>query len=191
MMVRWSSLRDVTFRRPRWFSNQEMVITLRGSLMLLRCAFSICILAVAACGGSSPLASAGHDAVAADVRVRGPAGLEQHLTVTVDPDDFRQPGAHTVLARSTITNTGSSPVSVAVRVCRFDDSDFQTSAELSVFEELKLCAHVRETIALPAGASTEPLELRARVESGSGVYKIRLRHALSPEFRAEASFRIP
>lgn len=159
--------------------------------MLPRCAFSIWILALAGCGGSSPTATAGHDGVAPDVRARGPAGLEQHLTVTVDPDDFRQPGAHTVLARSTITNTGSSPVGVTVRVCRVDESDVQSSAELSVFEELKLCAHDRETIALAPGASTEPLELRARVESGSGVYTIRLRHAVSPEFRAEASFRIP
>jgi hypothetical protein len=47
------------------------------------------------------------------------------------------------------------------------------------------------TTQLAPGESVGPLELHYRVRSGPGVYTIRVRHSLQPEFRATASFRIP
>jgi hypothetical protein len=35
------------------------------------------------------------------------------------------------------------------------------------------------------------MEVQFGVRSGAGTYTLKLRHALAPEFRAEASFRIP
>jgi hypothetical protein len=148
------------------------------------------LLALAGCGGNSPNAI-DIEGIARDARARGPNGLEQRLTLSVDPADFREPGSHTLLVTSTVTNTSASPVSIASRVCLFFESDVEITAEAERFEPLISCGAVQQTTTLAPGASVEPMELRYRLRSGPGVYSIRVRHALDPEFRTQGWFRIP
>jgi hypothetical protein len=159
--------------------------------MSARTLLSLALIAAAGCAGSSPLDTTDQSALAREVRAAGPRGLEQRLTVVVDPQDFREPGFHTLAVTSDVINTGASSVPITTRTCLFFDSDVQISAEADRFEPLISCGAVEQTTQLAPGASVGPLELRYRLRSGSGVYTIRVRHALNPEFRAQASFRIP
>ncbi|MDQ3949428.1 MAG: hypothetical protein M3282_03695 [Gemmatimonadota bacterium] len=159
--------------------------------MSARTLLSLALIVTAGCAGKSPLDTTDQSALAREARAVGPGGLEQRLTVTVDPEDFREPGFHTLAVTSDVINTGSSSVPITARVCLFFDSDVQISAEADRFEPLISCGAVQQTTQLAPGASVGPMELRYRIRSGPGVYTIRVRHALNPEFRAEASFRIP
>jgi hypothetical protein len=148
------------------------------------------ILALA-CAGSSPVDTSDDGTNAREARVAGPGGLEQRLTVVVDPEDFRQPGFHTLLVTSNVVNTGTSTVPITARVCLFFDSDVEITAQADRFEPFILCAAAQQATRLAPGASVGPMELRYRIRSGPGVYTIRVRHVLDPEFRAEARFEIP
>jgi hypothetical protein len=159
--------------------------------MAVRTLLSLALILTAGCASNSPLDTAGQARLGRDARAIGPNGLEQTLAVVVDPEDFREPGFHSLLVTSNITNTGTSPVPITARVCLFFESDVQISAEADRFEPLISCGAVQQTTALAPGASVGPMELRYRIRSGPGVYTVRVRHALDPEFRAEASFRIP
>jgi hypothetical protein len=152
---------------------------------------SLALAAVAGCGGNSPLDTADQSASGREARAVGPGGLEQRLTVVVDPEDFRESGFHTLAVTSDVFNTGSTPVPITARVCLFFESDVQISAEADRFEPFITCGAVQQTTELAPGASVGAMELLYRIRSGPGVYTIRVRHSLDPEFRAEASFRIP
>jgi len=159
--------------------------------MSARIVSSLALILLAACAGSSPLDTSDEGGLSRDARAVGPGGLEQRLTVVVDPEDFREPGFHTLLVTSDVTNTGSVPVPITARVCLFFESDVEITAEADRFEPLVSCGAVQQTTQLAPGASVGPMELRYRIRSGPGVYIVRVRHSLDPEFRAEALFRIP
>ncbi|MFN2567645.1 MAG: hypothetical protein ABR499_21835 [Gemmatimonadaceae bacterium] len=151
----------------------------------------IALALLAACTGKSPLDAAHEPGPSREARTVGPRGLEQHLTTVVDPEDFREPGFHTLLVTSDVTNTGSATVPITARICLFFESDVEITAEADRFEPLVSCGAVQQTKQLAPGASVGPMELRYRIRSGPGVYRVRVRHSLEPEFRTEASFRIP
>jgi hypothetical protein len=159
--------------------------------MSARTLLSLVLIATASCAGNSPFDTTDQSALARETRAVGPGGLEQRLTVVVDPADFREPGFRTLAVTSDVINTGSSSVPVTARTCLFFESDVQISALADRFEPLISCGAVQQTMRLAPGASVGPLELRYRIRSGPGVYTVRVRHSLNPEFRAEASFRIP
>jgi hypothetical protein len=159
--------------------------------MPARTLLSLALIVLASCAGNSPFDTADEAAPDRDARTVGPDGLEQRLSVVVDPEDFREPGFHTLAVTSDVFNTGSAAVPITARVCLFFESDVQISAEADRFEPLISCGAVQQTTQLAPGASVGAMELRYRVRSGPGVYTVRVRHALHPEFRAEASFRIP
>jgi hypothetical protein len=92
---------------------------------------------------------------------------------------------------STIVNTGSAPVKLTSRMCLFMEADVETNAQMNRLEPLISCGAVEGTSDLAPGQSTGPMQAQFLVRSGSGTYTIKLRHALSPAFRAEASFRVP
>jgi hypothetical protein len=152
---------------------------------------SLALVLLAACTGASPLDTTDRPGPPGESRAVGPSGLEQRLTVVVDPDDFREPGFHTLLVTSNVMNTGPRSVPVTARVCLFFESDLEITAEADRFEPLVSCGAVHQTTQLAPGAAVGPMEVRYRIRSGPGVYTVRVRHALSPEFRAQASFRIP
>jgi hypothetical protein len=159
--------------------------------MSVRAVLTLALAALAGCTGQSPLDTAEQLRLAREVRTVGPRGLEQRLRVVLDPEDFREPGFHTLLVTSNVTNTGAVAVPVTARVCLFFESDVEITAEADRFEPLVSCGAVQQTTRLAPGASVGPMEVRYRLRSGPGVYTVRVRHALDPEFRAEASFRIP
>jgi hypothetical protein len=159
--------------------------------MLARTLLALTLVAAAGCRGQTALDTSEQARSTRDARAAGPNGLEQRLTAVVDPEEFREPGFHTLLVTSDILNTGSAPVTVSTRVCLFFASDVQITAEADLFEPFVSCGAVSQTSELPPGASVGPMQLRYRLRSGAGVYTIRVRHALDPEFRAETSFRIP
>jgi hypothetical protein len=161
-----------------------------ATIMLARVLLTLTLIA-AGCGGQSALDTSEQARSPRDARVGGPNGLEQRLTVAVDPDSFREPGFHTLLVTSDVFNTGSAPVPVTSRVCLFFASDVRLTAKADLFEPLVSCGAVQQRSDLAPGASVGPMQLRYRLRSGPGVYTIRVRHALDPEFHAEASFRIP
>jgi hypothetical protein len=159
--------------------------------MSARTLLSFALVLTAGCAGKSPLDTTDQSARAPEVRAVGPGGLEQRLRVVVDPEDFREPGFHTLAVTSDVINTSSSSVPITARTCLFFESDVQISAEADRFESLISCGAAQQTTWLAPGSSVGPMELRYRIRSGPGVYSVRVRHALDPEFRAEASFRIP
>jgi hypothetical protein len=160
--------------------------------MPARALLSLTFLAALACAGRSPLDTEDRTTESSQqARAVGPSGLEQRLTVVVDPDDFREPGFHTLLVSSNVTNTGSMPVTVTARVCLFFEADVEITARADRFEPFVSCGAVTQTTPLAPGASVGRMDVRYRLRSGPGVYVVRVRHILDPEFRAEASFRIP
>ena len=93
-------------------------------------------------------------------------------------------------ATSTIVNTGAESAHLTARVCLFLDADVQTTAKLDRFEPLISCAAVSAEGDLAPGASIT-LDAQFGVKSGPGTYALALRHSLTPDFRAEATFRVP
>jgi hypothetical protein len=126
-----------------------------------------------------------------DGRASGPSGLEQRLVTKVDPAPAGSPYTALLTVTSTVVNTGSAPVRLTSRVCYFQQADVETAASLDRFEPTISCAAVSATSDLAPGQSTGPMAVEFGVRSGPGTYTVKLRHALNPEFRAEASFRIP
>src|SRR5688572_12249963 len=102
--------------------------------MSSRTLLSLALIAVAGCAGTSPLDTTVQSALAREARAVGPNGLEQRLTVVVDPQDFREPGFHTLGVTSDVFNTGRTTVPVTARVCLFFESDVEITAEADRFE---------------------------------------------------------
>src|SRR3712207_3340096 len=146
--------------------------------MVARALSALALIALTACSGASPLDTADRPGLPRESRARGPAGLEQRLTVVVDPDDFREPGFHTLLVTSNVINIGSRTIPVTARICLFFESDLEITAEADRFEPLVSCGAVEQTTKLAPGAAVGPMEARYRIRSGPGVYTIRVRHAL-------------
>lgn len=126
-----------------------------------------------------------------DGRASGPSGLEQRVTIKVEAPPVGSPYTALLTATSTIVNTGAAPVRVTSRTCFFQQSDFESTAQLDRFEPLISCAAVSMTTDLAPGQSTGPLDVQFGARSASGTYTLKLRHSLAPEFRAETSFRVP
>ena len=170
----------------------------RGSSMVRR-ARAIASLTLAtfatiatACSTGSPAGPADASLVGnLDGRAVGPSGLEQRLVAKVEAAPAGSPYTALLTATSTIVNTGSAPVRVTARTCLFQESDVGTTAKMDRFEPLISCSAVTMTLTLAPGQSTGPMDVQFGVRSGPGTYTLELRHALDPEFRASASFRIP
>jgi hypothetical protein len=126
-----------------------------------------------------------------DGRAVGPSGLEQRLVTKVEAAPAGSPYTALLTATSTIVNTGSAPVRVTARMCLFQESDVETTANMDRFEPFISCSAVSMALNLAPGQSTGPMNVQFGVRSGPGTYTLQLRHALDPEFRASASFRIP
>jgi len=125
-----------------------------------------------------------------DGRAVGPSGLEQRIVTRVEAPPAGSPYAALLTATSTLVNTGSASAHLTSRVCLFLEADVETTAHLDRFEPLISCAAVSAEGDLAPGQSTE-LAVQFGVRSGPGTYSLKLRHSLNPDFRAEASFRIP
>ncbi len=149
---------------------------------------SLVALTAAAAGCSRGSPSAPGDARLG--RALGPSGLEQRITTTVEAAPPGSPYTALLSATSTLTNTGSASAHLTSRVCLFLDGDVATTAQLDRFEPLISCAAVSADGDLAPGQSTA-LTVQFGVRSGPGTYSLTLRHSLNPDFRAEASFRIP
>jgi hypothetical protein len=91
---------------------------------------------------------------------------------------------------STIANTGSASVTLTARECLFQDADVQTTAQMDRFEPFISCSAVSSARDLAPGQTSSAMAVRFGVRSGPGTYTLRLRHALSPEFRGEVSFTV-
>ena len=154
-------------------------------------ASAACVAIAAACAGNS---STGPEAArligSLDGRATGPAGLEQRVVTKVEAPPTGSPYRALLTATSTVSNTGSAPVRVRARVCLVQQSDVESSALLDRFEPLISCAAESMELDLAPGQSTGPIQVQFGVRSGPGEYTLKLRHSLSPEFRAEAPFTI-
>ena len=167
--------------------------TVRGT----RAIASLAVLATfatitSACSAGSPAGPADGRLVGnLDGRAVGPSGLEQRLVTKVEAAPAGSPYTAMLTATSTIVNTGSAPVRVTSRACFFQQADVETTASMDRFEPTVSCAAVSMVMDLAPGQSTGPMDVSFGVRSGPGTYTLKLRHALAPEFRASASFRIP
>lgn len=144
-----------------------------------------------ACSNSSLSGPNGSLSGGQEGRAAGPSGLEQRLTAKVDAAPAGSPYTARLTVASTIANTGSAAVQLTARECLFIDADVETTATMDRFEPLISCAAVSSTRTLAPGQSSSTMEVSFGVRSGVGAYTLKLRHALSPEFRGEVSFRIP
>ena len=149
-------------------------------------------LTIAACSPGSPSGPGDANILSKrDGVAMGPSGLEQRLVTRVEAAPLGSPFRASVFVTSTIVNTGSAAVRLTYRSCDFIDADIETTADVARYGTLRLCATISPTINLAPGASTEPEEVGFGVRSAPGTYTLKLRQALSPEFRAETSFRVP
>jgi hypothetical protein len=157
-----------------------------------RALLAVTALALAACSNGT-LSGPGDAKLVGnlDGRASTPSGLEQRLTTTVTAAPAGSPYTATLTASSTLVNTGSAPVHVSARTCLALDADIESTASMDRFEPLVSCAAVSMETDLAPGQSIGPLEVQFGVRSGAGRYTLELRHALQPELRAEASFRVP
>jgi hypothetical protein len=152
----------------------------------------IATLGISACSNGSVSGPEGAHLIGnLDGRAVGPLGLEQRLVTRLDPAPAGSPYTALLSATSTLVNTGAAPVRVKARVCFVQESDVETTASMDRFEPLVSCAADNMETDLAPGQSIGPLEVQFGVRSGPGEYKLEVRHALAPEFRAGTSFRIP
>jgi hypothetical protein len=145
----------------------------------------------AACGESRLSGPDGAQlAIDAQGRTAGPNGLEHRLTAQVIPAPIGSPYSAQLTVTSTVVNTGSTPVRLTARECLFFDGDFETTAQVDRFEPAISCGAVSSTGDLAPGASSSTMQVQFGVRSGPGTYTLKLRHALSPDFRGEVAFRV-
>ena len=148
-------------------------------------------IAVAACSSGSLSGPDASLVTSRDGIAAGPSGLEQRLVTKVEAPPAGGTYTAQLTVTSTIVNTGSAPVKLTSRMCLFMEADIETNAQMNRLEPFISCGAVEGTSDLAPGQSTGPMQAQFLVRSGSGTYTIKLRHALSPAFRAEASFRVP
>jgi len=153
-------------------------------------AFVACA-SVAACSNGTASGPEGARLGNLDGRATLPSGLEQRLVTKVESPAAGSPYRAMLTATSTLVNTGSAPIRVKARTCIVREDDVETTAKMDRFEPFIACAAVESTSDLAPGESIGPLEVQFGVRSGPGEYRLKVRHALSPDLRAEATFRIP
>lgn len=124
-------------------------------------------------------------------RAVGPSGLEQQLVTKVNAASAGSPYTAMLTATSTLVNTGAAPVHVKARTCLVQEPDVESTAQMDRFEPMISCAADHLEVDLAPGQSLGPLEVQFGVRSGPGTYTLKVRHALAPELRAEAVFRVP
>ena len=162
-----------------------------GGLRLMSLVVLASIAVLAACDDNSLSGpGAARLITAPDGRTAGPSGLEQRLTARVEAPVAGSPYTAELVVVSVIVNTGSSPVSLTARECLFQDADIESTATMDRYEPLISCAAVSSARDIAPGQASGVMEVRFGVRSGPGTYTLRLRHALSPEFRGEVSFRV-
>lgn len=146
----------------------------------------------AACSSGGPTTPGTANTIgSADGRASAPSGLEQRLTTKVETPPVGSPYTALLTATSTLVNTGTAPVHVTARTCLVTDTDVESTAKMDRFEPFVACAAVSVETDVGPGESLGPLEAHFGVRSGPGEYTIKLRHALAPELRATAAFRVP
>jgi hypothetical protein len=175
--------------------NDEYSRRLAVPIGLIRAVRSTSVIALAAlaagCSSGNPYGPG--DARLGDSqngRAIGPSGLEQRIVTKVDAPPPGSPYTALLTATSTLVNTGSASAHLTSRVCLFLEADVETTAQLDRFEPLISCAALSAEGDLAPGRSTD-LAVQFGVRSSPGTYSLKLRHSLNPDFRAEASFRIP
>lgn len=151
---------------------------------------ALAMMSLAACSDNSlsPLDGALFESV--NGKTSGPSGLEQRLTARVEEASIGGAYRATVIITSTIVNTGNTAVPVTTRECLVQASDVEINAQADRFEPFISCGAVSSTRTLAPGESSSQLQVQFGIKSGPGTYTVKLRHALSPEFRGEVSFRI-
>ena len=145
----------------------------------------------AACGNNSLSGPNGSLSGSPDSRAVGPSGLEQRLSAKVEAAPAGGPYTAQLTVTSTIVNTGNAAVRLTARECLFQEADVETTAQMDRFEPFISCGAVSSSRDLAAGETSSSMQVQFGVRSGAGTYTLKLRHALSPEFRGEVSFRIP
>ena len=151
-------------------------------------ALAICALAACSNNSLSPLDGQLFESVSG--KTSGPSGLEQRLTAKVEEASIGSPYQATLTVTSTIVNTGNAGVAVTTRECLVEAADVEISAQADRFEPLVSCGAVSSSRTLAPGESSSQLQVQFGIKSGPGTYTVKLRQALSPEFRGEVSFRI-
>ena len=151
---------------------------------------ALAICALAACSDNSLSPLDGRLLESANGKTAGPSGLEQRLTAKVEGATIGSPFNAILTVTSTIVNTGSAPVAVTVRECLAQAADIETTAQAERFEPFVSCGAVSSTRTLAPGEASSALQVQLGVRSGPGTYSLKLRHALSPEFRGEILFRV-
>lgn len=159
--------------------------------MPVRIATVVTVLALSGCAGSAAVDTGDGTGQRRDERTAGPNGLSQQLVAVVNPPELREPGFHTLVVTSMVTNSGSVPVPVTARVCLFTEDDLEITAEADRLEPLISCGAVTQSTTLDPGQSVGPMVVSYRLRSGPGTYSITVRHALTPELRGRATFTIP
>ena len=158
----------------------------------LRLCSAVALVVVAGCGGSSLTGPRDAALVSGPVgRTAGPSGLEHRLTAQVLRAPIGSPYTAELLVTSAVVNTGSAAVLLTARECLFFDADVETSARVDRYEPTISCGAVSSTGNLAPGGSTSTMQVRFGVRSPAGIYTLKLRHALSPEFRGEVTFSVP
>ena len=161
-----------------------------GLVRVVRSTTVIALAFAAACTSNELSGPNGKLGDSQNGRAVGPSGLEQRITTKVEAAPAGSPYIAYLTATSTLVNTGSASAHLRSRVCLFLEGDVETTATMDRFEPLISCAAVSAEGDLAPGRSAE-LAVQFGVRSGPGTYTVKLRHSLTPDFRAEASFRIP
>ena len=151
---------------------------------------ALAMITLAACSDNSlsPLDGSLFESV--NGKTAGPSGLEQRLTAKVEEASIGSSYQATVIITSTVVNTGTAPVPVTTRECLVQAADVEINAQADRFEPFISCGAVSSTRTLAPGESSSQLQVQFGIKSGPGNYTVKLRHALSPEFRGEVTFRI-
>jgi hypothetical protein len=151
---------------------------------------ALAMMSVAACSDNSlsPLDGSLFESV--NGKTSGPSGLEQRLTAKVEEASIGGAYRATVIVTSTIVNTSTAPVVVTTRECLVQAADVEITAQADRFEPFVSCGAVSSTRTLAPGESSSQLQVQFGIKSGPGNYTVKLRQALSPEFRGEVTFRI-
>jgi hypothetical protein len=117
---------------------------------------------------------------------QAPEGLEQTVYIVTNPDALGSLGFELY---STLRNTGTKPVSVVARTCRFDKDDIQSETPLLESLALAGCEPGQARVSIAPG-DTLPLVWIYGV-SAPGSYTLRVRQVLEPEFRTTAVITLP
>ena len=151
---------------------------------------ALALMSLAACSDNSLSPLDGRLFESVTGKTSGPSGLEQRLTAKVEEASIGSPYNATLTVTSTIVNTGNAGVAVTTRECLVQAADVEISAQADRFEPLISCGAVSSSKTVAPGESSSQLQVQFGIKSGPGNYTVKLRQALSPEFRGEVGFKI-